>query len=98
MANEVLPFSMQAFLGALLRHKQLGISWRGHKEKIVVTNLSMKLSSTGGCCNQILPYFIPDTVLQFMEYQDSFPQQIQGRKGKISDSTHKPQPKSNGTR
>lgn len=37
-ANKVLLFSTQAFLGDLLQHKQLKVSWKGHKEKIVLTN------------------------------------------------------------
>lgn len=68
-ANEMLLFSTQAFLGDLLWHKQLIISWRGHKEKIVLPNLSMKLSSTGVCYNRVLAYFTADTIMQFMKYQ-----------------------------
>lgn len=81
-ANKVLLFRMQAFLGDLLRHKQLIISWRGHKEKIVLTNLSMKLSSTGVCYNHVLAYFTADTVMQFMKYQIASHNEFREQKGK----------------
>ena len=82
MANEVLLFSMQAFLGDLLQHKQLIISWRGHKEKVVLTNLSMKLSSTGVCYNQVLAYFTTDTIVQFMKYRIASHNEFREEKGK----------------
>lgn len=43
MANEVLLSSTQAFPGDLPWQKQLILPWRGHKEKRILTNLSMKL-------------------------------------------------------
>lgn len=81
-ANEVLLFSAQAFLGDLLWHRQLIISWRGHKEKVVLTNLSMKLSSTGVCYNQVLAYFTADTIMQFMKYQIASHNEFREEKGK----------------
>lgn len=82
MANEVLLFSTQAFLGELLWHRQLIISWRGHEEKIVLTNLSVKLSSTGVCYDQVLAYFTADTIMQFMKYQIASHNEIREEKGK----------------
>lgn len=69
MANEVLLSSTQAFPGDLPWQKQLIIPWRGHKEKRILTNLSMKLSSTDVCYNQVLEYFTADTTVQFIKYQ-----------------------------
>lgn len=85
-ANEVLLFSTQVFLGDLLRHQQLIISWRRHREKIVVTNLSMELSSSGVCYNQVLVHFTADTIMQFMKYQIASHNEFREEKGRISDS------------
>lgn len=86
VANEVLLSSTQAFLGDLPWHRQFIIPWRGHKEKRVLTNLSMKLWSTGTCCNLGTSVSHSRPYCAIHKVSDSFPQRIRGRQGKTSDS------------
>lgn len=69
MANKVFPFSVQALLADLLQHEHNTLEV-GTKRKIaLLTNLSMKLSSTGVRCNQVLAYFMADTIMHPLKYQ-----------------------------
>lgn len=97
MANEVLLSSTQAFLGDLPWHMQFIIPWRWHKEKGVLTNLSMKLSSTGICYNQVLEYLTANPTVQFIKYQISSHNEFQEDKGKHQTQLSPSELKSNVT-
>lgn len=82
MANEALLSSTWAALGDLPWHMQFMIPWRGQKEKRVLTNLSMKLSSTGIHYNQVCEYLTEDPTVQFIKYQRASHNEFREDKGK----------------